>query len=337
MRPSDSRTATGPLLTGAGPSTLRRRLVRLAHIAGYLVVALSLVFLADRFIEAGVWDLARSRGPALLGGIAIAAIFYGLCSFMMSVAWVWIVRWCGQPDAPFGLGLGIYGRTQIAKYIPGNVFHFVGRHVAGRRSGFDHVPMVWAALVEAAGMVSVAAGIAVVGTVLRLPLAVGVSSVALAAIAMLALVSPIVLSRAFVWLGRLLDIPVQGRRALDIVTGLLPAYGLYALFFTASAAILWCLSLIIADPPISVLPVLVPTLTAAWLAGYLTPGAAAGLGVREAVITAALSNQLGAADAALLAVSYRGVTLLGDAVFFALSTALTSPARPIADSPARPK
>lgn len=321
-------------MTGPGPSIGRQRLIRLAHLAGYLIVGLSLVFVADRFIEAGVWERALARGPALIAGVTVAGLAYGLSGFLMSTAWVRIIRWCGQPDASFGVGLGVYGRTQIAKYLPGNVFHFVGRHVAGRQSGFGHIPMVWGALLEAAGMVSVAAGIAVIGTVLRLPLDVGLSSATLAGLAMLALLSPIVLSRAFGWLGRLLDMPIQSRDALEIVTGLLPAYLLYALFFGLSAAILWSLSIIIGDAPASVLPVLVPTLAAAWLAGYLTPGAAAGLGVREAVLTAALAGPLGAADAALLAVSYRGVTLLGDVAFFALSTALTPTARPAMDIPA---
>ena len=126
-----------------------------------LIVALSILFIAERFISAGVSQLALARGPALIAAIALAAVGYGLSSFLMSVAWVRIIRWCGQDDALLLPGLAIYGRTQIAKYLPGNVFHFVGRHLAGRRLGFDHLPMVWAALTEAAGMVSVAAGLGV--------------------------------------------------------------------------------------------------------------------------------------------------------------------------------
>lgn len=316
--------------SSAERQNLRRWLIRGAHAAGLVVVALSLLFLADRFIQAGVWELARARGPGLIAAIVVAAVGYGLAGFLLSVGWVRNIRWCGEGNVPWALGLGIYGRTQIAKYLPGNVFHFVGRHVAGRNNGFGHLTMVWAALIEAAGLVSVAAGIAVIGAVLWLPLGDGLSTAVMALIAGLALLSPFVLSKAFVFLGRLLEVPIQGRNTRDIVTGLLPTYLLYALFFTVSATILWGLSIIIGEARPSVFAILLPTLAAAWLAGYLTPGAAAGLGVREAILAAALSDVIGVADATLLAVSYRGVTLLGDGVFFALSLALAPPARRVA-------
>lgn len=313
-------------------STMRRRLIRLAHAGGLVIVVLSLVFLANRLIQTGVWDLAKAHGPALLAGIVAAAAGYGAASFLLSVAWVRIIRWCGQGDVPWTVGIALYGRTQIAKYLPGNVFHFVGRHVAGRRLGFDHIAMVWAALSEAAGLVSVAAALGMIGALFWLPLGAGPSSAVMIVLAVLALMSPFVLSRGFLWMGSVLNVPVQRRGAMDIVTGLQPTYLLYVLFFVISAVILWCLSVIITGvPDLSILPVLIPVLAAAWLAGYVTPGAAAGLGVREAVLILALSDMIGAADAALLAVSYRGVTLLGDAVFFFISNALTAADRRVAD------
>ena len=321
------------MTAGAARPPARRFLIRLAHAAGYLLVALSIVYLADRWVQSGVWHLARDRGPSLMAAIAAGAVGYGLASFLMSVAWVRIVRWCGQPDAGWRAGLTVYGRSQIAKYLPGNVFHFVGRHVGGRRQGFDHVPMVWSALTEAAGLVSVAAALALVGSALWLPVGPGLSVAALALVAVLAALSPIVLSRAFAWIGRRMGIPIRDRGIRDIVTGLLPAFLLYALFFALSAAILWGLSAVLTPPRLSVLAMLVPVLAAAWLAGYVTPGAAAGLGIREAVLVAALSGPLGAADAALLAISYRGVTLLGDGVFFAVSSLIAAPAGPVADQP----
>ncbi len=288
-----------------------------------MLVALSLVFLADRFIQAGVWDLAKSQGPALLAGILAGAASYGLASFLLAIAWVRIIRWCGQGDAPWVPSLALYGKTQIAKYLPGNVFHFVGRHVAGRQLGFAHIPMVWAALTEAAGMVSVAAGLAVIGVLFWFPFGAGLSSAAIVVLAILAALSPFVLSRGFKWMGRILDVPIRHRSAMDIVTGLQPTYLLYVAFFTISATILWCLSAIIGGTSdIQTLQVLVPALAAAWLAGYVTPGAAAGLGVREAVLILALSDVIGSSDATLLAVSYRGVTLLGDASFFLIGSVL---------------
>lgn len=56
----------------------------------------------------------------------------------------------------------------------------------------------------------------------------------------------------------------------------------------------------------------------AWLAGYLVPGAPAGLGVREAMMALLLSPVLGAGAAVGLGVTLRVTTTLGDALAFAI-------------------
>ncbi len=56
----------------------------------------------------------------------------------------------------------------------------------------------------------------------------------------------------------------------------------------------------------------------AWLVGFVTPGSSAGIGVREAVLIAALEGTLGAPASALIALALRLVTVGGDVVFFTL-------------------
>ena len=57
----------------------------------------------------------------------------------------------------------------------------------------------------------------------------------------------------------------------------------------------------------------------AWIAGYITPGSPAGIGVREALIVFSLSRFLGEAESLYIAFVLRIVTLLGDFVFFLIS------------------
>jgi uncharacterized membrane protein YbhN (UPF0104 family) len=59
----------------------------------------------------------------------------------------------------------------------------------------------------------------------------------------------------------------------------------------------------------------------AWLAGLITPGAPAGVGVRELVLLFLLGEQIPAADLLLAVVLGRIVTVVGDLLFFtAVST-----------------
>ena len=54
----------------------------------------------------------------------------------------------------------------------------------------------------------------------------------------------------------------------------------------------------------------------AWVAGYLTPGAPGGLGVREAMMVLLLSPVVGSGAAVGLGITMRITTTLGDAVAF---------------------
>jgi uncharacterized membrane protein YbhN (UPF0104 family) len=66
----------------------------------------------------------------------------------------------------------------------------------------------------------------------------------------------------------------------------------------------------------------------AWLAGYVIPGAPAGLGVREAVLTAFLSPHIEAGIVVSAALLWRVVSLAADALLAAIGFSL----RPAPDS-----
>jgi hypothetical protein len=69
-------------------------------------------------------------------------------------------------------------------------------------------------------------------------------------------------------------------------------------------------------------------LALAWLAGFATPGAPAGVGVREAILILALTGSLGDEASTLVALAFRLVTTGGDVLLFALGAALPLPADP---------
>ena len=69
-------------------------------------------------------------------------------------------------------------------------------------------------------------------------------------------------------------------------------------------------------------PRLAGVFAAAWVAGFVTPGAPAGLGVREAVLAGGLRPIYGPEVALALPLLFRMVTVTGDGVAFALGTLL---------------
>jgi hypothetical protein len=108
------------------------------------------------------------------------------------------------------------------------------------------------------------------------------------------------------------------------IPGALRAAILYAIFFLIIATIFWFLALSVAEPgrPSIGLGASVSVVALAWLIGFATPGSSAGIGVREAVLIAALEDCLGAPASGLIALALRLVTIAGDVVFFILGLTL---------------
>jgi uncharacterized membrane protein YbhN (UPF0104 family) len=71
----------------------------------------------------------------------------------------------------------------------------------------------------------------------------------------------------------------------------------------------------------------------AWVVGFVTPGAPAGLGVREAVLLLLLAHGMGAANASLLILTLRIATTLGDMLCFILGLAVMPRARALRRAP----
>lgn len=320
-------------LTATG---LGRSLPKLGRLLGWLAVGLALGFLGLKLGQTAPWALTRGRWPAIAATAACGALGYGLAGFLLAEAWRRLLG-PGSSEVSARDYHGIYGRSQIAKYLPGNCFHLVGRQLLGRRLGHDHRSLALASVAETILLLLVAGALA-------LPLAWRTGGEAAGgmiaaqpgwmiwtgAAAGLAIAATLVWRRAACG-GAGASGAIRRLRAL--APRLLHAGLLHALFFIVAGAILWRLAATLA-PPLAPAPGLITSVSAlalAWAAGFLTPGAAAGLGVREAVLIVALERQLDGDPLVLVAVAMRLVTTCGDAVFFALALALPfthrSPAR----------
>jgi glycosyltransferase 2 family protein len=288
---------------------------------GWLLVALSFWFVGARLWQAAPWDLLRARLEPLLLVVTAGALIYGLAGFLLSAAWRRILA-AEHPPGPAAGYHAIYGRSQIAKYLPGNCFHFIGRQLLGGALGHSQAALALASLAETALLIALAAALALPLALARL----GAWSVALAAGA---LVIPVLMLAA----PRLLPAPLRlaategrYRRAAGALLG---AVALHGAFFAIAGGVLWLLAAALGGPgAVALAPWTgVSALALAWVAGFVVPGAAAGAGIREAVLIVALEGALGTQASAAIALALRLVTTMGDGVFFGLALALPMPAR----------
>lgn len=95
------------------------------------------------------------------------------------------------------------------------------------------------------------------------------------------------------------------------------AFGLALIFFLGSSG---CFILMSSSMGGADWLTLVPWIAAAWLLGFLVPGAPGGLGIREFVLVLGLTPVTGEAQAALDALMFRLVTITGDTIMTVIGT-----------------
>lgn len=278
-------------------------LKRAAGLAGTAACLLAAILLLRKGFALGdaLAERLASIAPVAAAG-SLAAYVAGAA--LLGVAWVLLVR-ATSGSAPRGRALYVaHLRAQLAKYLPGNVFHFAYRHVAARQEGVGHAALGAALALESVLLIAAAASLAlgVVADPRIDRIAPWVRSIVLAAppAALLACIAAVFVLR---------------RRAVTSASRAVPAmaaaFAIDVVFFVLAAL---ALRLLCTQPDALPFAAWCGWLALAWVVGYVTPGAPGGLGLREAALVLGLSPVVGEAEAMAIALAYRLVTIVADAI-----------------------
>lgn len=288
------------------PSRLRHWL----NAAGIAVTLAALVFVAFAIQRSFSQLSADLTSPGFLAVTAGGAVAYALLLLLLlAFAWRGLLVAVDGPTLGLGQTLGIYARTQVYKYLPGNIFHMLGRYAEARRAGASHAALGIAQILEL-GLLSAAGG--VVATILALPLLLDqlrLHGFEAWLLPIIVLACSAVATGLFAIVARRLQVR---RLAGRFVARGLAAFVLYMLFMVGSGALASGLALALGGPA-AASPQIIGITAAAWLVGFLVPGAPGGLGVRDAVLIAGLTAA-GIPGATAIALGHRIITTLGDAL-----------------------
>ena len=272
---------------------------------GRILSVASIAAVAAWFVRMQVWRNVDFRDPRLYAALAAGVAIYVVGFAALGYGWVRRIESAGALSFPAAEGIRIYCRSQIAKYIPGNFFQYVARHVSAKRLGATHSALILASVTETAALVAVAVALAALGGGLPARLSPFQRAAAFAA-ALPVLAAAVPLAAKLGGADRIRR--PRGWRWFDAVFTLLLSL---PLFVGNSVCLAMLLSLNHAgtQPPAATL---VAIWSISWLAGYLVPGSPGGLGVRDAALVFALSGWYSRPDALVVATEMRLVSTLGD-------------------------
>ena len=288
------------------------RLRRTLRWIGAIVAIACAAWITNRFVE---HDVARAlaqaggaRDTTLRAMAATALYFPALC--LQGLAWWCVQASLSDTDPPLRRLFSIYATTQFAKYLPGNVGHFVGRHYLARSEGASDAVLLAGAVAEVGLLLAAAAVWAGPALNAMAPASFHwlphgrhwhfvIAFAAAFAIAIMAM----------------RNIPRIRRLApLRRPTWLVSAWAMHLIFFGGMALCLASsMPAIAADVPLSAVATAAAT---SWIAGFIVIGAPAGVGVRETVLVLMLREHMPESEALAAALTFRMATFSGDFLLF---------------------
>lgn len=202
----------------------------------------------------------------------------------------------------------IYFKSQILKYLPGNIFHFAYRHTKTASLGFSHKELIQASLSETLGLVI--AALLTSHLVLLWPEGVD-------------------------WISHWLPVPIWLFILIEIIVVVIliyvlhlarvyAAYFCYLLYFFGMGLIAYGLIDSLGFEPQGYF-LITAYFSISWLAGYLIPGAPGGTGVREAVFIMISAPQFPAGQALILVAIIRLVSIIAETVIYLIAKPLSQP------------
>jgi uncharacterized membrane protein YbhN (UPF0104 family) len=276
---------------------------RALHWGGSGLALIGVVFVGFRLHS--YWlDLDLSRvTPLAWSFIAVLSVIYGAANLLLALAWWHLLRQLGASATRLG-STRIYGMSQLAKYVPGNIFHLAGRQALGMAAGISAGVLAKSTIWE---LGSIAVAGALFGWMILPLLSPGFPEAA----------SVILMLGSAVLIGGLLR-QVAGRQ---------PAWSFIwqMLFLLVSGAVFVALLELIADGErlgVRYWLTIGSAYIVAWLVGLVTPGAPAGVGVREMILLLLLKGLVAEMDLLMAVLLGRVVTVVGDLLFFAATSSI---------------
>ena len=281
----------------ARPELMSPAVRRALHWAGSGLALFGVIFVALRLRDysAGL-DFSRLNTATWLA-ITGLVLLCAIANLILALAWWHLL---GQFDARVSRrwAMRTYGVSYLAKYVPGSIVHLAGRQAMGMAAGVPGWAVARSSLWEH-GLISVAGGMfAILSLPLLVPGLLVVISAGLFVIALgivVGLFSHLIgrrVSRAFALYVAFLAISGLVFATLIALVGFIHEISFDKWFLFCGAYVL------------------------AWLIGLVTPGAPAGIGIRELVLLFLLQGEVSETDLVLAVLLARIVTVGGDMITY---------------------
>lgn len=295
------------------------RIIKKLKIIGTIAMIISFVFIVRTFIKMDIDLSAISSGYQIIIIFLLASVMM-LNLFLSSYSWKIIVEFFENKKVAFLPIMDVYSKSNIAKYLPGNVFQFAGRNVLGKTLEISQFSITAATILEIMFLFGTGLLIVVVFFINSLSRVIKLISereiyrntffAVLAIGIILAALVFILIKKKPMYIE--ITKRIISKEFIFIFIKLLV---LYSLGFLIMGCVYYVVFKIILDTTLS-FGVVISAAIISWVVGFAVPGAPGGMGIREAVMLLLLGSFASRDMVALGAVVFRLISIIGDVLSF---------------------
>lgn len=274
-------------------------LKRILHICGSLLACAAIFFMIVR-LQSYIDQIDFSTLISTLWiYIILLSLFVSVCNMGLVMIWYRCLEYLGVHPL-LSAATWIYGFSQLGKYIPGNIFHLAGRQTIGMAENLPAGKVLKSIIWELAILACTASGIFCPPFIAQY---------------FFPSLSPACISGIFALC--CMAVPYAAGRFLG---GAIRGAILWAVLYLCSfGGVFAAILTLISHADLSPLEIFYGSTAyiVAWFVGFVTPGAPAGLGIREGAMLLLMKDiPVPEADLLLAVMLSRIITILGDFLFF---------------------
>jgi glycosyltransferase 2 family protein len=293
------------------------------HIASYLLGIFAIIYVVNAFWSQRTILLSFLSFKETFAILTLGGIAYTISNIFLAMAWIELLDWLGEKNTPKKVNISIYGKTQILKYIPGNLLSLPGRFILSIQAGMQKSSLIVASIYEIVGLLMGSSLIMSIGLLITNDKNLNILFPLSSLIFLISIFSPLIISTLFSCFSFVKKFQVLNAFSRPKQHKLSRPGAFYIFFFVFSGAVFsGMLLFILKEKSIIPFALAISIFSISWLVGFLTPGAPGGIGVRESLIIILLSYYIDQPSSILIALLMRGITIIGDILFYFISLLL---------------
>jgi len=297
---------------------------RIFNLIGNFIMILSFFFIIKKSASYGI-DFSYIIESSTVCGMTVFVIIYIGLLYIVAYSWKLALTFVSRKNISFKEVSCIYLKSNLAKYIPGNIMQFINRNLFGISLNISQDQIAFSTFIEIIFLCLTSfllslifAGRTLVSYIIKyvnLKLVIIIISI-MTFIMCAAGIAFFILKKKNLFENIQ---TLKSKRFLKLSVKLMI---LYSSFFLISGVILVFILRGLTPIDETKILLIISAYIVSWLLGYITPGAPGGLGIREAVLVFMLGGDFGMEVILTAAIIQRIVSIAGDVMAYISNVAV---------------